>query len=260
MDGYASTMGHRRSLMQRMRACAGALLVMVSWQAAAVDNAIVKRLSEKLGNPATGLVVEAVAEAPVPGFYEVQFAGGGPIVYATGDGSYFILGDLYRVEENGFTNLAELARNDKRTALLASVDTSEMIVFPAEGAPRTHITVFTDTTCFYCQKLHQEVPELNRRGIEVRYLAYPRGGPGSDGFRQLATAWCADNPRDALTRLKRQQNVRENVCAGNPVAAQYELGQLVGVRGTPAIVTEGGRLIPGYRSADDLVTDLDIDG
>lgn len=228
--------------------------------AAAVDDDVVKRLRAALDNPALGLEVETVAEAPLPGFYQVQFAAGGPLVYATADGDYFILGDLFRVEEDGFTNLAEVARSDKRAELVAAVDTADMIVFPAQGRTRAHVTVFTDTTCFYCQKLHQEVPELNRRGIEVRYLAYPRGGPGSEGFRQLATAWCAEDPRDALTRLKRQQNVRENVCEGNPVAAQYDLGQAVGVRGTPAILTEGGQLIPGYRSADDLVSDLGLGG
>jgi thiol:disulfide interchange protein DsbC len=52
--------------------------------------------------------------------------------------------------------------------------------------------------------------------------------------------------------------VPENVCADNPVAAQYELGQQLGVRGTPAMVTEDGTLIPGYQSADDLMVTLGL--
>jgi thiol:disulfide interchange protein DsbC len=113
--------------------------------------------------------------------------------------------------------------------------------------------VFTDVSCFYCQKLHKEVPELNRRGVEVRYLAYPRQGIGSPGFRQLASAWCADDRQTTLTRLKNREELPENVCPGNPIAEQFELGQQLGVRGTPAIVTSAGEMLPGYRSADDLI-------
>jgi len=117
----------------------------------------------------------------------------------------------------------------------------------------------TDVSCFYCQKLHKEVPELNKRGVEVRYLAYPRSGLSSPGFRQLATAWCAGDRQNALTRLKNQQPVTENVCAENPIAAQYQLGQQMGVRGTPALITETGVMIPGYQSADDLIVTMGLE-
>jgi thiol:disulfide interchange protein DsbC len=102
------------------------------------------------------------------------------------------------------------------------------------------------------------VPELNKRGVEVRYLAYPRSGVGSESYRQLASAWCAEDPQDTLTRLKNREVVADNVCKGNPVAAQYELGGKLGVRGTPAIITESGQMIPGYQSADDLIATLGL--
>jgi thiol:disulfide interchange protein DsbC len=134
-----------------------------------------------------------------------------------------------------------------------------MIIFSPEGETRAHITVFTDVSCFYCQKLHKEVPELNKRGVEVRYLAYPRSGLDSPGYRQLATAWCASDRQDAITKLKAQQSVPENVCEENPVADQFALGQQLGVRGTPAMVTETGTMIPGYQSADDLMVTLGLE-
>ncbi len=229
----------------------------VAFAAEGVDPAVEKALRAKLDNPAVGLKVGSVAASELPGMYEVQFENG-PMVYATADGGYFLVGDLFAVRSEGFVNLAEQRRDALRVEQLATVATDDMIVFPAEGETRAHITVFTDATCFYCQKLHQEVPELNKRGVEVRYLAYPRAGVGSDGYRQLATAWCADNPQDTLTRLKNREQVADEVCPGNPVSSQYELGQVVGVRGTPAIITESGRMIPGYQSADDLMVTLGL--
>ena len=103
------------------------------------------------------------------------------------------------------------------------------------------------------------MPELNKRGVEVRYLAYPRAGLASDGYRQLASAWCSDNPQETLTRLKNKQSVPDNVCTSNPIASQYELGQEVGVRGTPAIVMESGKMLPGYQTAEELIATLGLD-
>ena len=50
----------------------------------------------------------------------------------------------------------------------------------------------------------------------------------------------------------------EKVCSDNPIADQYQLGQEMGVRGTPAMVTEDGQMIPGYQSADDLMVTLGL--
>ncbi|MCY1180224.1 Thiol:disulfide interchange protein DsbC [compost metagenome] len=38
----------------------------------------------------------------------------------------------------------------------------------------------------------------------------------------------------------------------NPVEKQYQLGQMIGVQGTPAIVLANGQLIPGYQPAPQL--------
>ena len=149
-------------------------------------------------------------------------------------------------------------RDGERMQKLASVKESDMIIFSPKGETKAHVTVFTDVTCFYCQKLHQEVPQLNAMGVEVRYLAYPRAGLKSDGYNKLASAWCADNRQDILTKLKAKQPVPEKSCDPNPIAQQYQLGQQMGVRGTPAIVTEDGKLIPGYKPAADLVAGLGL--
>jgi thiol:disulfide interchange protein DsbC len=215
------------------------------------------KLRAALEVPDAGVTILSAQTSEMPGLVEVQLSDG-PLVYSTLAGDFFIVGDLYSVGEDGYVNLAEKRRDGERVEKLASVTREDMIIFSPEGEPRAYINVFTDVTCFYCQKLHQEVPQLNKNGVEVRYLAYPRAGVASDGFKQLASAWCADNPQDTLTKLKGKQKVPENVCKDNPIAAQYALGQELGVRGTPAIVTQSGQMIPGYQSADDLMVTLGL--
>lgn len=224
-----------------------------------VSEELMKTLRAAFETGPQPLKIASAAPTPLDGIYEVQLTDG-PLVYATADGGFFLVGDLYSNSgAEGFVNLSEKRRDGQRVAQLDAVNVSDMIVFPAKGETLAHLTVFTDVTCFYCQKLHREVPELNRRGVEVRYLAYPRAGVGSDGYRKLASAWCSDDPQDALTRLKNKEEVAEQVCPENPVANQYTLGQQMGVRGTPAIVTSDGQMIPGYQDADALVGMLGIE-
>ncbi|HEY6130866.1 MAG TPA: DsbC family protein [Halioglobus sp.] len=217
------------------------------------------KLRAALEVPTTGLKVSSAQTSEIPGLYEVQLTEG-PLVYSTLKGDFFIVGDLYSVTPKGYVNLAEKRRDAERVAKLAKVKRDDMIIFSPEGETRAYISVFFDDTCFYCQKLHHEVPQLNKNGVEVRYLAYPRAGVGSDAFKQLASAWCADNRLETFTKLSNKQSVPENVCAGNPVAAQYQLGQELGVRGTPAIVTQSGQMIPGFQTADELMVTLGLNG
>ena len=222
-----------------------------------VSTEVFNKLRSTLEVPSTGLKVGSVSTSELPGLYEVQFING-PLVYSTAKGDFFLVGDIFSVGPGGYVNLAEKRRDGERVAKLASVKTDDMIVFPATGDTLASISVFTDVSCFYCQKLHKEVPALNEMGVEVRYLAYPRAGVGSEAFNQLASAWCAVDKQATLTRLKNRKSVPNNVCPENPIAAQYLLGQQLGVRGTPAIVTASGQMIPGYRTADELAETLGL--
>lgn len=223
-----------------------------------VDPAVEEALRARFSNPDVGFAVNRIENSELPGIYRVWIEQG-PMVYATPDGGFFLLGDLFQLGDEGLVNLAEQRRSEDRRDVISEVPMDEQIVFAADGEVKTHITVFTDVSCFYCQKLHKEVPALNRSGVEVRYLAYPRQGIGSDGFRQLASAWCSKDRQLTLTRLKNREALRENVCPGNPVAEQFALGQQLGVRGTPAIVMPTGEMIPGFKTADDLLALLGLE-
>lgn len=201
------------------------------------------------------LPVLAVVKTPLPDMVSLELVGG-QILYASVDGRFLISGDLYQVSPK-LTNLAEQRRELQRRKLMDTVPTNEMVVFSPVGKARTHINVFTDVDCGYCRKLHQEVPALNARGIEVRYLAYPRAGFDTPTYDKIVSAWCSKDRQTAMTTLKNGQMIPQLKC-DNPVQAQFAIGQQVGVTGTPAIVTASGQLISGYRPAEDLAAALGI--
>lgn len=191
--------------------------------------------------------IEAISNSPLNGLYEVRLKGG-RVLYASADGQFVMQGYLYQMQSGKPVNLTEKTERAAIAKTVNAIPASEMVVFPAQGQAKAHITVFTDTTCPYCQKLHAEVPELNRQGIEVRYLAFPRQGLGSEGDQQLQAAWCATDRRAALNKLIEGKSVDAAKCA-NPVSKQFALGQSIGVSGTPAIVLQDGQVIPGYQPA-----------
>lgn len=194
--------------------------------------------------------------SPLPGFYEVQVIGG-PVLFVNVEATHFFAGDLFQLQPRGFINLAEQGRQQERRALLAQVPAKDVISF-APKEVKANLTVFTDFDCGYCRKFHGEVPELNRLGIAVHYLAFPRAGVGSASYRKLATAWCASDRQETLTRFKNGESIPFNVCPDNPVAKEMALGERMGVSGTPALILEDGSLVPGYRPAAELAHLLGI--
>jgi thiol:disulfide interchange protein DsbC len=199
--------------------------------------------------------VERVGAAPLPGFREAIV--GGQVVYVSDDGRYLFLpgpgGALF--DSQADRNLTEAALAGMRTELLAKIPQSERIVF-APPNPKHTVTVFTDVECGYCRKLHSEIAQYNAQGIAVEYLAFPRMGIGSEDFEKMVSVWCADDRRAALTQAKTTGQVPERDCK-NTVTMQYNIGQRVGLTGTPMILAEDGTQLGGYVPAPALRQALD---
>jgi thiol:disulfide interchange protein DsbC len=191
--------------------------------------------------------VESVAASPLNGLYEVKLKGG-RVLYASPDGQFVMQGYLYQLKDGQPVNLTEKTERASIAKTINAIPQAETVVFPAVGETKSHITVFTDTTCPYCQKLHAEVPELNKMGVEVRYVAFPRQGLDSPGDQQLQAVWCSKDRKGSLEKLMSNKDVEAPQCA-NPVSKQFALGQSIGVNGTPAIVLADGQVIPGYQPA-----------
>ncbi len=217
----------------------------------------VEKIKAKFSAVRPDLKVDKVEKSEVDGIYLVSFDGKGS-VYMAASGEHFFSGDMFAIKGNQIVNVTEEKSNGPRAELMASVKRDDMIIFSPKGEVKASVVVFTDVDCGYCRKLHQEVPKMNEMGIEVKYLAYPRAGIGSPSYDKVASAWCADDPNEALNKLKAGQTIPTNVCDSNPVANQFQLGLQAGLNGTPAIVLEGGRLIPGYMTADQLAQTLGI--
>jgi len=225
----------------------------VSAKAAGLDSAALKtKLKEKLG-----LEVESVAMAPVAGIAEVITDRG--LFYTSYDGAYLFHGKLFGLQGQ----VTDLTEESMAKVRLSGMDkfANDMIVYPAKNEKHV-VTVFTDITCGYCRKLHEQMDEYNDMGITVRYLAYPRAGITdrngnlTQGFQDMRSIWCNEDPNTAMTKAKAGSAVAHRIC-DKPVEAEFNFGRSVGVTGTPAIMLANGMMLPGYREPRDLLQMLE---
>ncbi|MFZ4790565.1 MAG: DsbC family protein [Candidatus Competibacteraceae bacterium] len=195
----------------------------------------------KLQTTLNGAQPDSIRSAAIPGLYEVVV--GGQVLYLSEDGQFVVQGDI--LDLGSRANLTDQRRGELRGTALNSVDEKDMVVFAPEGPAKHTVTVFTDIDCGYCRKMHSQMAAYNKEGIKIRYLLFPREGLGSESFNKAVSVWCSDNRQEAMTKAKRGDNVDRKTC-DNPVQAQYELGQKLGVRGTPSLILENGEMLPGY--------------
>ncbi len=198
-----------------------------------------------------GATPDSILPAAIPGFYEVML--GAEVVYISSDGRFMLQGDLVDLETR--SNLTENRRSEGRLNVISGVDESEMIIFGPEK-PRHTITVFTDIDCGYCRRLHQDLPELNRLGVEIRYLFFPRAGVGSEAYRKAVSVWCADDSKQEMTWAKMGQDLPTRECE-NPIDEHMAIVSKLGLSGTPTLMFEDGTMIPGYLPVERLLAVLD---
>lgn len=217
-----------------------------------------EKLRARLKEERPQLDIAAIRDTPVSGIYEVVSGGG--VYYVTPDARYLFSGDLINLEEG--RNLTDDRRAEMAHDVISGLDRSGMVVFePANGPAENHLTVFTDHTCPYCQRLHAEVLEMvENHPVEVRYAMYPRAGVDSPAANTLRDVWCADDPALAMTKAKEGGSVpsRSSDCS-TPLDAHWEAAQAIGVRGTPYIVVgDDGPVVPGYRPRKELLSMMGI--
>ena len=201
-----------------------------------------------------GTNIESIEVSEFPGIYKVYFGDIQPL-YVSENGNFFIYGDMFNVNANGIINLTEKDILEKRKVLMQDINNDELIKFEAKNELFA-VTVFTDVDCGYCRKLHDEIATYNEAGITINYAAFPRSGIGTETFSKMVGAWCSNNPKDSITKLKNGKKLKLSFCDSQPVAKHYAIGNKIGVTGTPAIVSSKGELLPGYHSAEDLLSKL----
>jgi thiol:disulfide interchange protein DsbC len=232
-----STRSLSRSLA--LLALAAALLPAAMAQEAVIR----KNISERLPDFPK---IDEVTKTSIPGIYELRI--GTEIVYTDEHGDYVIEGTL--VETKTRANLTQ-ARIEKITAIdFASLPLKDAIVWK-QGTGARKMVVFADPNCQYCKRFESDMQQV--KDVTVYTFLLPI--LGGDSPEKAKNIWCAkDNGavwRDWMIRGTAAPRSM-GACDTSAIARNLELGRKYRVNGTPALVFEDGKRVPGAMPPADV--------
>ncbi|CNI07370.1 bifunctional protein-disulfide isomerase/oxidoreductase DsbC [Yersinia pekkanenii] len=185
-----------------------------------------------------------IQPSPIPGLSTVMTESG--VLYISADGKHLLQGPMYDVSSNPPVNITNQLLLKKLDAL-----SGEMIVYQAPQEKHV-VTVFTDITCGYCHKLHEQMKDYNALGITVRYLAFPRQGLSSQAEKDMRSIWCMADRNKAFDNAMKGTEISPATCKTD-ISEHYKLGVQFGIQGTPAIVLQNGTVVPGYLEPKEML-------
>ncbi len=216
------------------------------------EAAIRKALGPKLG----GAKIEGVQPGPMPGLWEVRIRGrsGVQVLYTDAAGAYLNDGHLYDLKND--RNLTE-----ERLRVLNAVKFEslplEQAVKVQRGDGRRVIAMFSDPYCPYCQRFEKTLQQIN--DITVYVFMYPVIRPQNASHSKAV--WCSPDRQKAWLDLALEHKPPSVApSCENPVDKNLELGQSLGVNGTPTIIFANGERSSGAMAAPDFVAMLEKAG
>lgn len=211
------------------------LALAVSSAACADENSVRKTLNDRFPD----IPVSSVKKAPVKGLYEVT--AGQQVFYVDEKVDHVILGNI--IDTRTQRNLTA----ERREALLrvdfASLPLEDAIKI-VRGKGSRRLAVFEDPDCPYCRRLEADLARLDDVTIYVFLLPLDQLHP--EAGQKSRKVWCAPDRAAAWLNVMNGGSLPDNKgdCP-NPVARTAQLAQKLNIQGTPAIVFESGRLVPG---------------
>lgn len=219
--------------------------VSIAWSADLSDPEYRAEVAERF----PGVSADDITPSAVEGLWEVSQKD--VVGYISANGRYLLDGDLIDLERD--VNLSARERRAWRLKRIGKVAESQMLVYAPSESEHT-LTVFTDVECAYCRRLHQQIDKLLEAGIRVRYMFYPLAGPQSKAYQQAQAVWCSDDRKTAFLAALQDRPIPGEAGCGSPVEAHYRLAvESLGLRGTPTILTESGRILPPGIPVPELV-------
>ncbi|MEP7138848.1 MAG: DsbC family protein [Caldimonas sp.] len=223
-------------------------LAAVSSAAFADEAAIRKNITERVPDFPK---IDEVTKSVVPGLYELRV--GTDILYTDENGNYLIEGQV--IETKTRTNLT-----GERVAKLTAIDFKSLPLKDAlvwkQGTGERKLVVFADPNCGYCKKFEKDLQTV--KDVTVYTFLYPI--LGGDSPEKSKAIWCAKDSTKAWRdwMIKGTPTTDSPQCDTSVLQRNIALGRKYRINGTPGLVFEDGKHMPGAAGADVVEKQLAI--
>jgi len=191
---------------------------------------------ETLRRTYAGTQFGAVTESPVAGVFEVVM--GERVAYTDSSGRFFFFGNLMDMQAQ--VNLTEERQSSLNRITPAQLPLAQAIKTVRGSGART-LYVFADPECGFCKQLERTLDQVE----DVTIYTFLMPVLGSRSATRAQAIWCSSD-RSLAWHAYMTRGVEPNAqpCDA-PVQANLELGERLGVRGTPTLFNAAGRRVPG---------------
>lgn len=213
-------------------------------------NEIIKEIEDKFDYKG---IVSYITESDNKDSYFIVLSDGSNAYYTKGSDSV-VVGDIFNIKNK--KNISESLKGGYNLKVLEAFEDSEKILYLSDKENADMVTIYTDPTCGFCRKVHENIEKYNELGISIAYIPFPRGEEGTRPYEELKKVWCSDDRKESLDLAKQdkanqiESNI-QNDCLST-VRKGIDTGQKLKVRGTPSIYTESGYNIPGFIEPEKL--------
>lgn len=210
------------------------------------EQAVARALREKYPNTA----IRAVRRIPIDGLYEVTM--GSNTAYTDATARYFVFGHLFDMKEQVDLTAKRQAEQQK-TQFPAQFLKNAIKSVKGDGS--RVVAVFSDPDCPYCRRLETELAKLDN--VTIYTFLFPLETLHPEAKTKAISVWCAPDREAAWKQAVFTGTVPKLAACENPVNDNLVLGSRLGVVGTPTLIAQDGRLLPGAVSAERLNAWLD---
>jgi thiol:disulfide interchange protein DsbC len=225
---------------------AAGLLSLTACAAAAGEDE--DRLARILTERLPGLQVESIRKLPQANLYEVVH-NGRRIFYTDANAELGLFGTLLDLKTR--VNLTE-----QRESELNVVDFSKLPLDKAikkvKGDGSRQLAIFTDPDCPFCKRLENELKNVDNVTVYIFLFPLPQLHP--DAPRKARAVWCAADQVaawDALMTEGKEPPAAAESCK-DPIAEVARLADEYHIQGTPGLIFQSGRLVPGAIGAKEI--------
>jgi len=213
-----------------------ALAATLAWPAAAQEAVIRKNLAERMPEFPK---IDEVSKTAVPGLWELRV--GNELFYADEQGNHVIQDSLY--DTRAKVNLTE-----QRIERLTAIDfdklpfSDAMVIKQGSGARK--LAVFVDPNCGYCKRFERDL--LAVKDVTIYAFLYPVLGPDSNV--KSRAIWCSKDAMKTWRAWMLDGVMPPKVtgaCDSAAVERNTAFGHKYRINGTPAVLFEDGRRVPG---------------
>lgn len=198
--------------------------------------------------------VKRVRNSQVRGLWELDFEKEGKktVAYLDYGKKHVIPGPIFSIATRAPIGGSAVPQPPPATTNVASIPLSDSVVMGNAKASRK-LFVFTDPDCPFCAKLHGELKKLAKLepnlGIYVKLFPLKMHPKAYDRSRAIL----AGNSSKLLDAAFAGAALPAPAAgAGKGVDATIKLGQSLGISGTPTLILPDGRIMPGFRKAEEI--------